>query len=42
MCLRKLLLHAGPGQVRECLVKELVTARVSASKQVSSDGQWPL
>lgn len=36
MCLRKFLLHAG--QDRECLVKELLTARVSESKQAASDG----
>lgn len=36
MCLRKFLLHAGWD--RECLVKELLTARVSVSKQTASDG----
>lgn len=35
MCLRKFLLHAG--QSRECLVKELVTARVSVSKHTVSE-----
>lgn len=37
MCLRKFLLHAGQGW--ECLVKGLVTARVSVSKQAASDGR---
>lgn len=36
MCLRKFLLHAGQGW--ECLLKGLVTARVSVSKQAASDG----